>query len=108
MKRILVFFLTGLLAVTPCVPAYAAGYEEAPDLAEAEAGSVTDGELSVSETAGSDTENQVTAGDSAGRETEGAVSGRGDAETMEGADAAEQSEDAAENADNTEGASGKA
>lgn len=77
MKRILVFFLTGLLAVTPCVPAYAAGYEEAPDLAEAEAGSVTDGELSVSETAGSDTENQVTAGDSAGRETEGAVSGRG-------------------------------
>ena len=79
MKRILVFFLTGLLAVTPCVPAYAAGYEEAPDLAEAEAGSVTDGELSVSETAGSDTENQVTAGDSAGRETEGAVSGRGDA-----------------------------
>ena len=88
MRKFLVFFLTGLLAVTPCVPAYAAGYEEAPDLAEAEAGSVTDGELSVSETAGSDTENQVTAGDSAGRETEGAVSGRGDAGTMEGADAA--------------------
>ena len=88
MRKFLVFFLTGLLAVTPCVPAYAAGYEETPDLAEAEAGSVTDGELSVSEPAGSDTENQVTAGEPAGRETEGAVSGSEDAGALEGADAA--------------------
>ena len=96
MKKFLVFFLTGLLAVTPCVPAYAAGYEETPDLAEAEAGSVTDGELSVSETAGSDTENQVTADDSAGRETEGAVSGSEGTGALEGADAA-----ASKNTDST-------
>lgn len=88
LKKILVFFLTGLLAVTPCVTAYAAGYEETPDLAEAEAGSVTDGELSVSETAGSDTENQVNAGYPAERETEGVVSGISGAAAIEGADAA--------------------
>lgn len=96
MRKFLVFFLTGLLAVTPCVPACAAGYEETPDLAGAEAGSVTDGELSVSETAGSDTENQVTAEDSAGRETEGAVSEGEDAAAIEGADAA-----ASENTEST-------
>ncbi len=96
LKKILVFFLTGLLAVTPCVTAYAAGYEETPDLAGAEAGSVTDGELSVSETAGSDTDEQVTAGDPAGGETEGAVSGEGSAAAAEGADAA-----APENTDGT-------